>query len=34
VANLASRGLTIDEEIPKMLAGRRAFEAAEGPATA
>lgn len=29
VANLASRGLTIEEEIPKMLAGRRAFEAAQ-----
>jgi hypothetical protein len=29
VANLATRGLTIDEEIPKMLAGRRAFEAAQ-----
>lgn len=29
VANLASRGLTIDEEIPKMLAGRRAFEVAQ-----
>lgn len=34
VANLASRGLTIDEEIPKMLAGRRAFEAVEATATA
>ena len=29
LANLARRHLTIDEEIPKMMAGPRAFEAAK-----